>query len=151
MLVTEIELTGATLKVFETILPDGLMLSLPEKKSLPLASTETHPNNAVIAMVSIVMTNVDLIILMIYCIELKTFISVSFFIRETPLSDSYQIMTRSLSGRNIGSPSTMPNASKNGAMLRSDTLTRLIPNEWGSPVVRDLISSGRILLAQRFA
>ena len=63
----------------------------------------------------------------------------------------YQITTRSFSGRNIGWPSVMPKASKKGAILRRDTLTRFLPKEWGSVFVRDRISSSRMLAAHTLA
>ncbi len=42
----------------------------------------------------------------------------------TDRMDFYQITMRSLSGRNIGWPSVMENASKKGAMFRSVAFTR---------------------------
>ena len=63
----------------------------------------------------------------------------------------YQMVMRSDSGRNILSPALMPKALKKGSMLRSDTLTRFTPSEWGSAMVRRRFSSSRMLLAQRLA
>ena len=63
----------------------------------------------------------------------------------------YQIMTRSDSGRYIGSPSEIPNASKNCGKLRTATLTRFSARECTSSLLRRAFSSSVAFWAQRWA
>lgn len=60
----------------------------------------------------------------------------------------YQMWTRSLSGRHIGSPSLMPKASKNDWKFLTATLTLLIASECTSSLVSLAFSSSVMFCAQ---
>ena len=63
----------------------------------------------------------------------------------------YQIVTRSSTGINIASPSTIPKASYHDCMLRKVAFTRLIPSECTSTLVSRSFSWSVMFCAQSVA